>query len=95
MKTGCCATSASASSRARRSPWWGIPGAGKTTLASLLLRFYDVQRGSIKIGGIDMREFALDDLRRHFGVVLQDPYLFTGTIESNIRLGSAIDQTRD
>jgi ATP-binding cassette subfamily B protein len=61
-------------------------------LASLLLRFYDVQRGSIKIGGIDLREFALHDLRRHFGVVLQDPYLFTGTIDSNIRLGSAIDQ---
>jgi ATP-binding cassette subfamily B multidrug efflux pump len=70
----------------------GHTGAGKTTLASLLLRFYDVQRGSIKIGGIDLREFALHDLRRHFGVVLQDPYLFTGTIDSNIRLGSAIDQ---
>jgi ATP-binding cassette subfamily B multidrug efflux pump len=70
----------------------GHTGAGKTTLASLLLRFYDVHRGSIKIGGIDLREFALHDLRRHFGVVLQDPYLFTGTIDSNIRLGSAIDQ---
>jgi ATP-binding cassette, subfamily B, multidrug efflux pump len=66
----------------------GHTGAGKTTLASLLLRFYDVQRGSIKIGGVDLREFALDDLRQHFGVVLQDPYLFTGTIASNIRLGS-------
>jgi ATP-binding cassette subfamily B multidrug efflux pump len=70
----------------------GHTGAGKTTLSSLLLRFYNVQRGAIKIGGIDVREFALGDLRRHFGVVLQDPYLFTGTIESNIRLGSAIDQ---
>jgi ATP-binding cassette, subfamily B, multidrug efflux pump len=66
----------------------GHTGAGKTTLASLLLRFYDIQRGSIRIGGIDIRELALDDLRRHFGVVLQDPYLFTGTVESNIRLGS-------
>jgi ATP-binding cassette subfamily B multidrug efflux pump len=66
----------------------GHTGAGKTTLASLLLRFYDIQRGSIRIGGADIREFALDDLRRHFGVVLQDPYLFTGTIDSNIRLGT-------
>jgi ATP-binding cassette, subfamily B, multidrug efflux pump len=70
----------------------GHTGAGKTTLASLLLRYYDVQRGSIKIGGVDIRELALEDLRRHFGVVLQDPYLFTGTIDSNIRLGSAIER---
>src|SRR5262249_12683450 len=66
----------------------GHTGAGKTTLTNLLLRFYDIQRGSIRIGGIDIREFALDDLRRHFGIVLQDPYLFTGTVESNIRLGT-------
>ena len=66
----------------------GHTGAGKTTLASLLLRFYDIQRGSIKIGGIDIRDYSLDDLRRHFGVVLQDPHLFTGTLDSNIRLGS-------
>jgi ATP-binding cassette subfamily B multidrug efflux pump len=67
----------------------GHTGAGKTTLTNLLLRFYDVQRGAVRIGGIDVREFDLVDLRRHFGVVLQDPYLFTGTIESNIRLGTA------
>lgn len=67
----------------------GHTGAGKTTLTNLLLRFYDVQRGSIRIGGIDIREFELRDLRSHFGVVLQDPYLFTGTVESNIRLGTA------
>lgn len=67
----------------------GHTGAGKTTLTNLLLRFYDVQRGSIRIGGIDIREFDLRDLRSHFGVVLQDPYLFTGTVESNIRLGTA------
>ena len=73
----------------------GHTGAGKTTLTSLLLRFYDIQRGSIKIGGIDMREFALDDLRRHFGVVLQDPYLFTGTVDSNIRLGTLDRPERD
>src|SRR6202040_3901898 len=66
----------------------GHTGAGKTTLTSLLLRFYDIQRGAIKIGGVDLRAFALDDLRRHFGVVLQDPYLFTGTVDSNIRLGT-------
>jgi len=66
----------------------GHTGAGKTTLISLLLRFYDVQRGGIRIGGIDVRDFDLMDLRRHFGVVLQDPHLFTGTIESNIRLGT-------
>lgn len=66
----------------------GHTGAGKTTLISLLLRFYDVQRGAIRIGGIDIREFAPLDLRRQFGVVLQDPYLFTGTLEENIRLGT-------
>ena len=60
----------------------GHTGAGKTTLTNLLLRFYDVQRGAIRIGGIDIREFSLDDLRRHFAIVLQDPYLFTGTIAS-------------
>jgi ATP-binding cassette subfamily B protein len=55
---------------------------------NLLLRFYDVQRGAIRIGGIDVRAFDLRDLRRHFGVVLQDPYLFTGTVDTNIRLGT-------
>ena len=66
----------------------GHTGAGKTTLINLLLRFYDVQRGAIRIGGVDIREFDLVDLRSHFGVVLQDPYLFTGTVSSNIRLGT-------
>ena len=66
----------------------GHTGAGKTTLTSLLLRFYDIQRGSIRIGGHDIREFDLEDLRRRFGVVLQDPHLFTGTVASNIRLGT-------
>ncbi len=66
----------------------GHTGAGKTTLISILLRFYDVQRGAIRIGGIDVRQFNLQDLRSHFGVVLQDPYLFTGTIGTNIRLGT-------
>ncbi len=66
----------------------GHTGAGKTTLINLLLRYYDVQRGAIRIGGIDIRELDPCELRRHFGVVLQDPYLFTGTIEENIRLGT-------
>jgi ATP-binding cassette subfamily B protein len=66
----------------------GHTGAGKTTLMNLLLRFYDVQRGSIRVDGADIRDFDPRDLRRHFGFVLQDPYLFTGTIEDNIRLGT-------
>ncbi len=66
----------------------GHTGAGKTTIASLLLRFYDVQRGVIRIGGIDIREFDIESLRRNFGIVLQDPHLFTGTIAENIRLGT-------
>ncbi len=66
----------------------GHTGAGKTTIISLLLRFYDVQRGAIRIDGVDVKEMSLTDLRRKFGVVLQDPFLFTGTIEGNIRLGT-------
>ena len=66
----------------------GHTGAGKTTLTNLLLRFYDVQRGAIRIGGIDIHDFHLIELRKQFGVVLQDPYLFTGTVASNIRLGT-------
>jgi ATP-binding cassette subfamily B protein len=66
----------------------GHTGAGKTTLISLLMRFYDVQQGAIKIDGVDIREMALNDLRRRIGVVLQDPFLFTGTIGENIRLGT-------
>ncbi|MBV8549664.1 MAG: ABC transporter ATP-binding protein [Acidobacteriaceae bacterium] len=66
----------------------GHTGAGKTTLTNLLLRFYDIQRGAIRINGINVRDFDLVDLRSRFGVVLQDAYLFTGTIESNIRLGT-------
>ena len=66
----------------------GHTGAGKTTIISLLLRFYDIQRGSIMIDGVDIRKLDLKDLRLRFGVVLQDPFLFSGTIENNIRLGS-------
>ncbi len=66
----------------------GHTGAGKTTLISLLLRFYDVQRGAVRIDGVDLKEMDLADLRSRFGVVLQDPFLFTGTIGGNIRLGT-------
>ncbi len=66
----------------------GHTGAGKTTLTNLLLRFYDVQDGRITFDGVDIREVRLHDLRKNFGIVLQDPFLFSGTITSNIRLGS-------
>ncbi|MGE5321375.1 MAG: ABC transporter ATP-binding protein, partial [Actinomycetota bacterium] len=66
----------------------GHTGAGKTTIISLLMRFYDIQKGAIRIDGVDIRKMDLGDLRRRFGVVLQDPFLFSGTIENNIRLGS-------
>jgi ATP-binding cassette, subfamily B, multidrug efflux pump len=66
----------------------GHTGAGKTTLISLILRFYDIQRGAIRIGGIDVKDMDPLEVRRQFGVVLQDPYLFSGSIADNIRLGS-------
>ena len=66
----------------------GHTGAGKTTMISLLLRFYDIQRGAILIDGVDIRDMDLSELRRRYGVVLQDPFLFSGTIGDNIRLGS-------
>jgi ATP-binding cassette subfamily B protein len=67
----------------------GHTGAGKTTIISLLMRFYDIQKGAIRIDGVDIRRMDLTALRRRFGVVLQDPFLFSGTIEGNIRLGSS------
>ena len=66
----------------------GHTGAGKTTVISLLLRFYDIQRGQILMDGVDIRLLDLQELRRQFGIVLQDPFLFTGTVESNVRLGT-------
>jgi len=65
----------------------GHTGAGKTTLASLLSRFYDVQRGAIRVDGIDVRDYEKDSLRRRIGMVLQDVFLFSGSVEHNIRLG--------
>jgi ATP-binding cassette, subfamily B, multidrug efflux pump len=66
----------------------GHTGAGKTTVVQLLLRFYDIQRGQILLDGNDIRTFDVQDLRRQFGIVLQDPFLFTGTLESNVKLGT-------
>ena len=66
----------------------GHTGAGKTTIIGLMMRFYDVHSGSVLINGMDVRLQDVTELRRLFGVVLQDPFLFTGTIAQNIRLGS-------
>jgi len=66
----------------------GHTGAGKTTIIGLMMRFYEIQSGSVLINGADVREQDVAELRRNFGVVLQDPFLFTGTIAENIRLGS-------
>ncbi len=66
----------------------GHTGAGKTTLTGLMMRFYEVTRGQILLDGLDLREHDLEALRKHFAVVLQDPFLFSGTIAENIRLGA-------
>ncbi len=66
----------------------GHTGAGKTTLTSLMMRFYDVTAGAILLDGVDLREQDLASLRGHFAVVLQDPFLFTGTLAENIRFGN-------
>jgi ATP-binding cassette subfamily B multidrug efflux pump len=65
----------------------GPTGAGKTTVVNLLMRFYDVDAGAIKIDGVDIRDMRRDDLRRTFGMVLQDTWLFGGTIRDNIAYG--------
>jgi ATP-binding cassette subfamily B protein len=65
----------------------GPTGAGKTTIVNLLTRFYDIKDGSIRIDGTDIREFKKDDLRRQLGIVLQDVFLFSGTVMDNIRYG--------
>ncbi|MGH9943347.1 MAG: ABC transporter ATP-binding protein [Pyrinomonadaceae bacterium] len=65
----------------------GHTGSGKTTITNLLMRFYDVQRGRVLLDGVDVREWDLQSLRENFAVVLQDVFLFSGTVESNIRLG--------
>ena len=65
----------------------GATGAGKTTLINLLMRFYDVDRGRITVDGADIRDIPLPELRQRFGLVLQDVYLFSGSVRENIRLG--------
>lgn len=73
----------------------GATGSGKTTVTNLLMRFYDVQQGRILLDGVDVREWDLHDLRSNFAVVLQDVFLFSGSIENNIRLGRKdIDRER-
>ena len=66
----------------------GETGAGKTTIVKLLMRFYDINSGSIKIDGIDIEEYDKDSLRSHIGMVLQDSWLFSDTISNNIRYGN-------
>lgn len=66
----------------------GATGAGKTSLISLISRFYDVQGGQVLVDDLDVRQVRQDDLRRHIGAVLQDPFLFAGTIAANIRLSN-------
>jgi ABC-type multidrug transport system fused ATPase/permease subunit len=67
----------------------GHTGAGKSSIINLLMRFYDPQRGQVLVDGIDVRQWDQRDLRRHIGLVLQDVFLFSGTIEDNIRLGTS------
>ena len=64
----------------------GATGAGKTTIINLLLRFYEIQRGQILVDGVDINDYALRDLRRHIGLVLQDVFLFSGSVERNLTL---------
>jgi ABC-type multidrug transport system fused ATPase/permease subunit len=67
----------------------GATGSGKTTTIKLLNRFYDIKKGSIRVGGVDVREWDLIALRRHIGVVLQDVFLFSGDIRANLALGDS------
>jgi ABC-type multidrug transport system fused ATPase/permease subunit len=72
----------------------GATGEGKSTCARLLNRSYDIQQGRVLVGGVDVREWDLEALRRHVGIIFQDTVLFTGSVEANLRLGidGAVDQ---
>ena len=87
-RTGpCCATSISSSKPGRVVALIGHTGSGKTTLAALIPRFYDVQAGSVSIDGHDVRSLRLGSLRREIGVIAQDPFLFSATARENIAFG--------
>jgi ABC-type multidrug transport system fused ATPase/permease subunit len=72
----------------------GATGSGKTTLIKLIGRFYDVQRGAIKVSGVNVRDWDLPALRRHIGMVLQDVFLFSGDVETNLALGEPVPRER-
>ena len=72
----------------------GATGSGKTTIVNLICRFYDIQQGSVRVDGVDVREWNLDELRRRVGIVQQDVFLFSGSIGANIRLGLPIPEER-
>jgi ATP-binding cassette subfamily B protein len=72
----------------------GHTGAGKSTLINLLMRFYDVEEGRITVDGVDLRQARLKQLRGLFGLVLQDVFIFSGTLEENITLGRPLDPAR-
>ena len=91
--TGCCATLRFAIEPGETVAIVGHTGAGKTTIISLLMRFYDVQKGAVRIDGVDVKEMDLAELRRRFGVVLQDPFLFTGTWRAT-SAGDRVDHRR-
>jgi ATP-binding cassette subfamily B multidrug efflux pump len=71
----------------------GATGAGKSTVMNLLLRFYEAQRGDILVDGVNIRDLRLRDLRRHIGLVLQDVFLFSGSVERNLTLGDPSIET--
>lgn len=80
--------------KGRRIAVVGHTGAGKSTLINLLMRFYDVESGRVTVDGVDVRELKVKDLRRLFGLVLQDVFVFSGTLEENIVLGRPMDRAR-
>jgi ATP-binding cassette subfamily B protein len=80
--------------RGRRVAVVGHTGAGKSTLINLLMRFYDVEEGRITVDGVDLRQARLKQLRGLFGLVLQDVFIFSGTLEENITLGRPMDPAR-